>query len=105
MLVAEPLLIEAGSVVPAVVSSARSAIRGQTITACLGIGLSPDSHGMIMEHSGVGSPDEMESIVRQMVQESFDRRGLELERIIVRAVCHTVKSIGASVAAAVLWWR
>jgi arginine decarboxylase len=100
----DPVPIEAGSVVPAVLASAISDRPGERITACLGIGLSPSSHGMIMEHSGVGTPEDMEPIVRRMVEESFQRRGLELETIIVRSVCHTVTTVGASVAAVVLWW-
>jgi pyruvoyl-dependent arginine decarboxylase len=78
---------------------------GERITACIGIGLSSKSHGMIMEHSGAGSPEEMEHEVRRMVHESFMRRGLELESVIVRSVTHTVEHIGSCVAAVVLWWR
>jgi arginine decarboxylase len=100
-----PLEIEAGSVVPAVLSSVVSSREGERITACIGIGLSSKSHGMIMEHAGAGTPDEMEHEVRQMVHESFMRRGLELETVIVRSVSHTVEHIGSCVAAVVLWWR
>src|SRR5438128_5796065 len=46
-----PLEIEAGSVVPAVLTSAQSDRPGELITACVGIGLGAGSHGMIMEHS------------------------------------------------------
>jgi len=99
-----PVDIEAGAVVPAVLASTVSDRPGDVITACIGIGLSATSHGMIMEHSGVGTPNDMEPVVRRMVQESFMRRGLELETIIVRSVCHTVTSVGACVAAVVLWW-
>jgi arginine decarboxylase len=100
-----PLEIEAGSIVPAVLTSWESDRPGEVIAACVGIGLGPASHGMIMEHSGPGAPAEMEAVVHRMLQESFMRRGLELERIVVRSVSHTVERIGASVAAAVLWWR
>jgi arginine decarboxylase len=101
---AEPVEIEAGAVVPAVLASAISDRPGDQVTACIGVGLSTTSHGMIMEHSGVGTPEDMEPVVRRMVQESFMRRGLELETLIVRSVCHTVTGVGASVAAVVLWW-
>jgi len=100
-----PLNIEAGSVVPAVLASCHSENAGELITACVGVGVGADSHGMIMEHSGPGAPDDMESVVRQMVRESFQRRGLELERIVVGSVSHTVERIGSSVAAVVPWWR
>jgi arginine decarboxylase len=101
----EPVEIEAGSVVPAVLASCHSVTPGELITACVGIGLGSSSHGMIMEHSGPGTPEQMESIVQRMLYESFDRRGLELEKVILRSVSHTVQHIGASVAAVVLWWR
>ncbi len=100
-----PLDIEAGSIVPAVVTSWESDQPGELIASCVGIGLGPSDHGMIMEHSGCGAPAEMEAVVHRMLQESFLRRGLELERIVVQSVSHRVERIGASVAAAVLWWR
>lgn len=103
--ITEPVMIAAGSVVPAVLSSAVSDRPGDIVTACIGIGLSASSHGMIMEHAGVGTPEDMESVVRRMVQESFMRRGLDLETVIVRSVSHTVTRVGSSVAAVVLWWR
>lgn len=104
-LVPGPLEIEAGSVVPAVLASCQSDRAGELITSCIGIGLGANSHGMIMEHSGAGSPEHAEAVVRQMLHESFLRRGLELEEVIIRSVSHTVEQIGASVAAVVLWWR
>ncbi len=105
VIVGGPIEIEAGAVVPAVLTSAQSDQPNQLITACVGIGLGTGSHGMIMEHSGPGTPEEMEAVVRKMVDESFMRRGLELERVIVRSASHTVEHIGSSVAAVVLWWR
>ena len=45
-----PLAIEAGSIVPAVLASCHSDREGELITACVGLGLGANSHGMIMEH-------------------------------------------------------
>ena len=104
LLLDSPLEIEAGSIVPAVLTSCESDRPGEVIVACVGIGLGSSSHGMVMEHSGTGTPEEMEAVVHRMLQESFMRRGLELERVVVRSVSHTVQRIGASVAATVLWW-
>jgi len=101
----EPIEIEPGSIVPAVISSVVSERPGELITACIGIGLGKNSHGMIMEHSGAGTPEEMEAEVRRMVHESFMRRGLELETVVMRSVSHTVERIGSCVAAVILWWR
>lgn len=104
VLAGEPLTIEAGSVAPAVLTSVESDRAGEVITACIGIGLG-NGHGMIMEHSGPGTPDELERTVRGMLHESFLRRDLELERVELRSVSHTVERVGSSVAAVVLWWR
>ncbi len=104
-LCSEPLMIEAGSVVPAVLSTAQSSQPGEVITASIAIGFGKDSHGMIMEHAGPGHPEEMEPIVRRMVDESFARRGLTLEKVVVRSSTHRVERIGAAVSAVVLWWR
>jgi arginine decarboxylase len=101
----EPIEIEAASVVPAVLATAQSSTPGEIITACIGIGFGKDSHGMIMEHAGPGHPEEMEPIVRRMVDESFARRGLTLEKVVVRSASHCVERMGAAVSAAVLWWR
>jgi len=100
----EPLDIQAGCIVPAVISSVVSERPGEHITACIGIGFSTNSHGMIMEHAGAGSSEETEHEVRRMVHESFMRRGLELETVVVRSVSHTVERIGSCVAAVILWW-
>lgn len=101
----EPLHIEPGSIVPAVLASAQSSRPGEVITACIGIGFGKDSHGMIMEHAGPGRPEEMEPIVRRMLDESFARRGLSLERVVVQSATHCVERMGAAVSAVVLWWR
>jgi arginine decarboxylase len=101
----EPIAIEAGAVVPAVLASTQSSQPGEVITACIGIGFGKGSHGMIMEHAGPGHPEEMEPIVRRMIDESFARRGLSLERVVVRSATHRVERMGAAVSAVVLWWR
>ena|SRR5947209_1368732 len=95
---------ESGSVVPVVLAAIESDHPGEVVTASVAIGRGNGSHGMIMEASGPGEPEEMEAIVRRMLNESFMRRGLELETVTVRSVRHTVESVGASVAAVVLWW-
>lgn len=95
---------ESGSVVPVVLAAVQSDRPGERVTASVAIGRGNGSHGMIMEASGPGEPEEMETVVRRMLNESFMRRGLELETVTVRSVSHTVEKIGASVAAVVLWW-
>ena len=96
--------ITPGSLVPTVYSQVHSDTAGETICAAVGIGIGKDSHGMIFEHSAT-SRDVAERVVTGMVREGFARRGLPLERLIVRAAEHRVERVGCAVAAVVLWWR
>jgi arginine decarboxylase len=95
---------KSGSIVPVVLAAAESDRPGELVTATVGIGRGSGSHGMIMEAAGPGEPEEMEATVRRMLNESFMRRGLELETVTIRSMSHTVERVGASVAAVVLWW-
>jgi arginine decarboxylase len=99
-----PLAIEPGSLVPAVYSVVHSDTAGETICAAVGIGIGKDSHGMIFEHHA-SAPEVAERVVSGMVEEGFSRRGLPLERLIVRVADHRVERVGCAVAAVVLWWR
>ncbi len=96
--------IAPGSLVPTVYSEVHSDTAGETICAALGIGIGKDSHGMIFEHHAT-SRDVAERVVAGMVEEGFARRGLPLERLIVRVAEHRVERVGCAVAAVVLWWR
>jgi arginine decarboxylase len=100
----EPIPITPGSLVPTVYSVHVSSHPGETVAACVGIGVGEDSHGMIYESHG-HSRDEVEANVRKMVNEGFSRRGLKLKEIVVRSAEHKVQNIGCAVAAVVLWWR
>ncbi len=100
----EPPRIIPGSLVPTVYSVHVSARPGDTVAACVGIGVGDGSHGMIYESHG-HSRTEAEATVRRMIDEGFTRRGLKLKEIVVRSVEHKVERIGCAVAAVVLWWR
>lgn len=103
-LLQEPPPITPGSLVPTVYSVHASARAGETVAACVGIGVGDGSHGMIYESHG-HSRVEAEATVRQMIAEGFSRRGLKLKEIVVRSAEHKVERIGCAVAAVVLWWR
>ena len=100
---ATPPTIAPGSLVPSVYATASSQAAGETICAALGVGIGPDAHGMIFEHAA-SSREAGERTVSSMVEEGFARRGLKLDRLIVRVVEHRVERVGCAVAAAVLWW-
>lgn len=99
-----PLSIAPGSLVPTVYSVHVSAQPGETVAACVGIGVAEGSHGMIYEAHG-HSRVEAEEAVRRMIDEGFARRGLKLKEVVVRSAEHKVQKIGCAVAAVVLWWR
>ncbi len=97
--------IAAGSLVPAVFTSCRSSTPGQLISSSVGLGFSRAGHGMIMEHSQPAPVEETEAVVRRMVEEAFQRRGLELDRLVIRSIGHRVQKVGCTTAAVLLWWR
>jgi arginine decarboxylase len=97
--------IAPGALVPAVFTSCRSSIPGQLISSCVGLGFSAGGHGMIMEHSQAAPAEETEVVVQRMVEEAFLRRGLQLERIVIRSIGHKVQRVGCTTAAVLLWWR
>ncbi len=103
-IVDRPLALPPGTLVPAVYSVQTSDVKGDTISAAVGLGFSRDSHGMIFEH-GSGSADSAERVVREMVAAAFARRELELAEVVVRTAEHRVQRVGCALAAVVLWWR
>ena len=100
----QPLVIVPGTLVPTVYSVHSSTVPGETISSAVGLGFSRTGHGMIFEHHS-GSAIAAERVVREMVEEGFSRRGLDLAEVVVRAAEHTVDRVGCTVAAVVLWWR
>lgn len=104
VLLPEPPQITPGSLVPTVYSVHVSARSGDTVAACVGIGVAEGSHGMIYESHG-HSLAEADAAVRRMISEGFARRGLKLKEVVIRSAEHKVLNIGCAVAAVVLWWR
>ncbi len=104
LVLVQPPQITPGSLVPTVYTVQVSTRPGAMIAAAVGIGVAEGSHGMIYESHGA-SQNEVEAAVRQMINEGFARRGLNLREIIVRSIEHKVERIGCAVAAVVLWWR
>ncbi|MGH7752583.1 MAG: pyruvoyl-dependent arginine decarboxylase [Gemmatimonadales bacterium] len=92
-----------GMLTPAVYASIISHTSGERIAAALGIGVSRNSYGVIMEHSHTGSAENAEAVVRRMVEDAFAQRDLQLEQIHVAAREHLVERVGCVVAAALLW--
>lgn len=100
----QDLVLPIGSLVPTAYGSIACDEPGTQIAAAVGVGLSRDTFGVIMEYSGKCSKKEAEEKVLMMLEESFAGRGLELVRTEVCSVEHTVKKIGCALAAVVLWY-
>ncbi|HEY58459.1 MAG TPA: polyamine aminopropyltransferase [Anaerolineae bacterium] len=92
-----------GSLVPTVYVKSCSDVPGTTVAAAVGLGLSPNGRGMIMEGHLIGTRAEVEALVRRRVEEAFAVRGLELHEYHVASAEHTVVKNGCAIAAAVLW--
>ncbi len=92
-----------GSLVPTVYARSCSDRPGVTVAAAVGLGLSPDGRGLIMEGRIVGTRADVEALVRRRVEEGFAARGLELHEYHVASAEHTVVKNGCAIAAAVLW--
>ncbi|HYM71239.1 MAG TPA: arginine decarboxylase, pyruvoyl-dependent [bacterium] len=92
-----------GLLMPAVYARIVSTRAGDRIAAAIGVGISRDSHGVIMEYTGHTSRAEAEQITRQMVVEGFEIRRLALDEVVVAAAEHTVERAGCAVALALFW--
>ena len=92
-----------GLLVPAVYARIAGTRRGERISAAIGIGVSRESYGVIMEHVAHTPRGETEAAVRSMVEEGFRIRGLRLDEVIVAGAEHTVERAGCAVAVALFW--
>ncbi len=92
-----------GAFVPTAYGSASSEQEGETIAAAVGIGLSENTFGVIMEHAGKCSAKTAEEKVKEMIREAFSNRSLELKHMEVKSTEHRVEKAGAVIAAVALW--
>lgn len=95
--------IETGALTPCVYAKAVSERSGQTISACIGAGVT-DQGGVLMEATGIGeTASEIEARVGAMVDEGMRKRGLEPYELHFATAEHIVERTGSAIAAAVLW--
>jgi len=95
----------AGILMPAVFARIASTRPGDLIAAALGVGLSREHHGVIMEYSGHEGRTAAERAAEKMVVEGMAMRGLPVDEIIVVAAEHKVERAGCAVAVALFWPR
>lgn len=92
-----------GALTPAAYARIVSTTPGQVISACVGVGWTPQG-GVLMEASGFDEPrDVIEKRTRLMVEEAMGVRGMEPFELHLVSAEHTVQKIGSAIAAAVLW--
>lgn len=98
------LVIPPGSLVPTAYGYIVSSEPGQLISAAVGVGLSPDTFGVIMEFSGICGKDEAYNSIKSMLEEAFRTRKMELKDVKIAAVEHRVVKIGCALAAVPMWY-
>ncbi len=96
--------IPSGSLVPTAYGCIISGVPGEIISAAVGVGLSQDTFGVIMEFSGKKSKDYAEKTIKRMLENAFGARGMRLEEIKIASTEHKVETIGCALAAVVLWY-
>jgi len=97
--------IPPGSLVPIAYGSICLNSPGELISAAAAVGISDEkTYGVIMEYSGRTTGEEAEKIIRGMVEEAFEMRGLPLRRYMVRSAEHRVVKTGCAFAAVALWY-
>lgn len=92
-----------GLLTPCVYARITSHTPGERIAAAVGVGVSREHYGVIMEFSHRGTGDNAEVIVRGMVEEALGLRGLPVDEILVGVTDHVVQRVGCAVAAVVFW--
>lgn len=100
------LTIPPGSLTPVAYGTLTSDQPEQIIAAAIGVGIAEDpaGYGIIMEYEGYCSRKEAEDVVTAMVREGFAKRGVKLQRILVKGVEHRVEKCGSVFAAVLLWY-
>jgi arginine decarboxylase len=98
------LTLPPGSLVPTAYGYVISEKKGEKIAACVGIGFSKDTFGVIMEYAGQGTKEEAEAKIKQMLVNAFETRGIPLVDMKLASCEHTVDEIGCAFAAVPLWY-
>ncbi len=100
-----PITLPAGALIPVAYAAVESSTPGETIAAAVAVAIPKDHSlpGLIMEHHGVGTAEEIEKTVRLMGQKGFEHRKRELLEIRSISSEHTVIKNGACFAGIVLW--
>ena len=101
----QPITFPQGAIVPTAYASISSDIPGEIISAAVAVALprDDDQPGLIMEYSGRGHREVIELTAKNMALEGMKMRQQETKEIKSISTEYTVKKIGATFAAVVLW--
>ncbi|MGB9804301.1 pyruvoyl-dependent arginine decarboxylase [Desulfofundulus sp.] len=100
----EELSLPPGALVPVAYGAITSTTPGDIIAAAVAVGIPEKGFGVIMEYSGHTSRQEAEKIIREMVEDAFAMRNMQLKTYMVKAVEHKVVRSGAVFAGILLWY-
>ncbi len=100
----KPVRFKLGELISIAYASKISSIKGEVIAAAIAVAIPEDPllNGLIMEHSGPGTAEEIESIVIKKAELGMQYRNYKIKDIKSISVEHTTKDIGAVFAGAVL---
>lgn len=101
----EPFKLPYGALVPVAYADMVSSNPGEVIAAAVAIAIptDPTLPGLIMEHHGVGSLEEIHNQVREMAVRGMIHRNREISDIVSIGAEHRVEEHGAAFAGVVLW--
>ncbi len=99
-----PVKFKLGELISIAYASKTSTIKGEIIAAAIAVAIPEDRtlNGLIMEHSGPGTAEEIESIVIKKAELGMNYRKYKIKEIKSISIEHTTEDIGAVFAGAVL---
>lgn len=100
----EPRQLPYGSLIAVAYADMISSQPGELIASAVAIAIPEDDSlpGLIMEHHGTGSAEEIEKIVREMALRGFEHRKRTLKELVSISIEHRVEQHGATFAGVVL---
>lgn len=91
-----------GEFIPVVYAERTSSLKGARIAAALGVGISSDGFGVVVESKGA-SIIEVEKDIEEKIKAAFKIRRLKIKKIRFTAQEHLVKNCGCVLAACLYW--
>ncbi|MBU1077942.1 MAG: arginine decarboxylase, pyruvoyl-dependent [Spirochaetes bacterium] len=100
----DPVMLEPGQLLTLAYSSYTSNVKGELIAAAVSVAIpqDPNLNGLIMEHAGPGTSEEMQRIVIRKAELGMEYRGFKVKEIKSISSEHETVDIGAVFAAVVL---